>query len=411
MSNQKKKSEKNRDLRFLWSSNAPHTNSGYAVQTRDLLYRFLKDGWQAACIGFFGGEGYFAHHNGEDLIDDRFKGLKLKVYPKMNDPYGGDALAGHSVDYKANAIFTMQDVWTLNPQFLQQLKVWIPYLPIDHEPVSPALIERLKLAYKLITFSRFGQKALEEKGFASTLIYEGTDVELFKPMDKQEARKKYGLPADKFLFGMISANKDNPPRKGYQEILEAMKLFVENHPEGGIYFHTQQVAPTGFPIKEYAAHLGIQDHVYLIDQYSASFRSDSKVIREELCTFDVNMHASMTEGFGLGIIEAQSCGVPVIVNNCMSMPELVIPGETGEICDTNYAWWRSQGGYVYTADVKSLHEKMEIWHKKLQDEKVQKKTAVACRKNVLTNFNIDTIVKEQWIPFLEDLQEELIPKK
>lgn len=395
-----KKRKKKRDLKFVWSSNAHWANSGYSVQTRDILFRLRDDGWNFAEIAFFGLEGFKIKKDG------------FTVYPKMVDPYGGDALYNHSIDFGAKVAFTMQDVWTLNPQHLQMLNQkgihWIPYLPIDQNPVSNHILERLKFAYKIITFSRFGQKELEKAGFASRLILEGVDTNIFKPMDKKKVREKFGLPQDAFIFGMIAANKENPPRKGYQEILEAMKMFVEKHPKSALYIHSQQTSPMSFPVKEYAQYLGIANNILLMDQYSASFRSDSNIVVQELNAFDVNMHASMTEGFGLGIVESQSCGVPVLVNNCHSMPELVIKGVTGEICDTNYAWWRNQGGYVYTADPKSLYDKMEVIYKRVRED--DGKIAKACRENVVENYNIDTQVKEHWIPFLEELQEELTKK-
>ena len=32
----------------------------------------------------------------------------------------------------------------------------------------------------------------------------------------------------------------------------------------------------------------------------------------------------------------------------------------------------------------------------------------AARKNVVENYNVDTIVKEKWLPYLENLQLELL---
>lgn len=110
---------KRRDLKILWQSNAPHANSGYSVFTRDILFRLLKDGWNVECSGMGAGiDAYPVILHGEDLIDDRFKGLKLKVYPKMMDPYGSDSLVNHAVSAKANVVFDMQDVWALNLQDL-----------------------------------------------------------------------------------------------------------------------------------------------------------------------------------------------------------------------------------------------------------------------------------------------------
>lgn len=397
---------KRRDLKILWQSNAPFTNSGYAVFSRDLLFRLRRDGWNVVCAGMGAGNdsGHIWLH-GEDYIDDRFKDVVLEVYPKMMDPHGSDSLVEHGLDSKANAIFCMQDIWTLNPNDLSKLRVWIPYFPVDKYPVPPNVLNNLRFAYKLVSFSKFGQKALDEKGFTSSLIVEGTDTELFKPMNKQEMRKKYGIPEDVFLFGMIAANKENPPRKGFQEAIEAFKLFHDKHPDSMIFFHSQQQLPTGFPIQQLVRELGIADRSLFYNNYQSMFGARSHQVAEQMNMFDVLLHPSQTEGFGLTVIEAQACGTPVIVNNTTSMPELVIPGVTGEICKTDKHRYTQDSSWVWTADVQDLYEQMEKLYKRLHEPNT---IAQDCRKHIVENYNIDTLVKEKWIPMLEELQEELL---
>ena len=407
------KQKKRRDLKIIWSSNAPHTNSGYAVATRDILYRLLQDGWNIACIGFFGAEGYHMYLHGEDLIDDRFKGTKLKIYPKMNEPYGGDALVHHSKDFGAHVAFAMQDLQTLDTQALNTLASngtkFIPYLPIDQDPPLPLIFNNLNIAHKIVTFSQFGKKVLQDKGYTSNLIVEGVDIELHKPLNRAKCREEFGLPQDAFIFGMISANKENPPRKGFQEALEAFKLFADKHPEARLFFHTQQTSGSSFPILEYGRHLGIADKLLFYNQYMATFKANVVEVNKQINAFDCVLHPSQTEGFGMLVVEAQAAGVPVIVNRCHSQPELVIEGVTGEVCETGKAWWRNLNAYVYPADVNSLYEKMEIVYARSKDPKAAKKSSDAAREHVLKNYNIDTIVKEKWIPYLEDLQDEILP--
>ena len=404
----KKGMPKRRDLKILWQSNSPSSGSGYSVFTRDLLFRLLKDGWNVECSGMGAGvDAYPIFMYGEDLIDDRFKGFKLKVYPKMHDPYGSDSLVFHGRESKANAIFTMQDVWTLQPNDLSKLKTWLSYTPIDKYPVPQNVIEKLQYAYKIITFSKFGQKALEEKGFTSTLILEGVDTEIFKPLNKQDLRKKFGIPQDVFLFGMIGANKENPPRKGYQEAIEAFALFQAKHEEAAIFFHTQQITNTGFPIKQLCATLKLKNTLFL-DDYRGSFNSRSHDIAEEINCLDVLLHPSQTEGFGLLPVEAMACGIPAIVNDTTAAPEQIIPGITGEICKTDRHRFTPDAVWVWTADVQDLYECMERLYDKLHKENT---IAKDCRKHILKNYDIDKQFKEQWIKLFEELQEEILPER
>lgn len=398
---------KDRRLRMLWNSNGPSTNSGYGVETRDLLYRFLEDGWPVACSAFWGVQGYPIQLNGEDLIKetDRFKGLKLKCYPTMDSPWGSDSLVAHGQDYKADVVFTFQDVWTLDINHLKQLKYWVPFVPIDKDPVPVSVLEKLQYAYRIVTFSSFGQKALQKAGFTSTLILEGTDTNIFKPLNKEECRSGLGLPQDAFIFGMVAANKENPPRKGFQEAMEAFKMFYDKHPEAMMVFHTQQMSPTGFPIVQFAQHLGFAHRIAMINPYQAVWQSDSYSINKEMNAFDVLLHPSQTEGFGLTAVEAQSAGIPVIVNNCHSMPELVVKDKTGFICNTDKPRWGSDNSYTYPANVQSLYEQMEKAYASLKEN--PNKIKNDCRKHVQQNFNIDTLVTEKWIPFLDRLQKEI----
>src|SRR3990167_6936530 len=367
--------------------------SGYGVFSKDLLTRLLADGWTFAEIAF-----YTLH--GNPINQDGWK-----VYPVMGHPFGSDALVSHSAEFLANVAFTMQDVWPLDPNDLAKIKYWIPYMPIDKVPIPPATLDKLRFAYRIITFSKFGQKTLQDAGYTSTLIVEGTDPEIFKPADKMEMRKQLGFPPDVFIFGSIAANKENPPRKGFQQMLDAFKIFSPNHPEARLFFHTQQVAPGNFPIMDYANYLGFADKVMMMNPYIASYKSDSLQVAKELNAMDVCFHPSQTEGFGLVVVESQSCGIPVIVNNIHSMPELIKDGVTGEICEPDKPLWTSDNSYIYPANVTSLYDKMEAIYKKLHEKNT---IAKDCRDWIVDNYNINTLVSDKWIPFLTQLQLEIL---
>ena len=48
-----------------------------------------------------------------------------------------------------------------------------------------------------------------------------------------------------------------------------------------------------------------------------------------LRSLDVLVNASASEPFGLSVLEAQACGVPVIGTDAGGIPEFVTDGETG----------------------------------------------------------------------------------
>jgi len=374
---------------------------------RDILYRLVEDGWPVAISAFYGVDGGPTDIEYPVNLNPRLKGLTIKHYPKMSEAWGSDGMYFHGRNWKANVVISMQDIWTLDPSFLSKIPVFIPYFPVDKEPLPINVIQKLQFAYKILCFSKFGYNLLLNAGFASQLIYEGTDIEIFKPRDKIEARKKLGLPQDIFLWSMVGANKESPPRKGFQEALEAFKMFYEKHPEAAMLFHIQQRSPAGFPIKEYANYLGIQKRIFFVDDYRSMFLSTSDTIANEYNACDALLHPSQTEGFGLGIIEAQASGKPVVVQNSQSMPELIIEGKTGFIAETLYKRFTQDLSFVNVANPKSVYECMEKTYALLKKD--EKQVEKDCREWIVQNFNIDTIVRDCWIPLLENLQEELLP--
>src|SRR5919201_1744879 len=44
---------------------------------------------------------------------------------------------------------------------------------------------------------------------------------------------------------------------------------------------------------------------------------------------DVFVHPARWEGFGLAVLEAMLCGLPVVATRVSSIPEIVVDGETG----------------------------------------------------------------------------------
>ena len=397
-----------RDLKIMWSSNGVWTNSGYAVFSQQLLSRMLEDGWPVRHIAFWGLEGYPVDID-MGQFNDRFRGKILKTYPRMEDPYGSDGLVLHGKEAQPDVTFTMQDIWTLNTQFLPQIKNWIPYMPIDKDPAPAIVVDRFKFAYRLMTFSQFGHDTIAKAGYASTLIVEGTDTSIFKPEDKIKARQFLGLPPNAFIFGMIAANKENPPRKGWEEALSAFAEFEKTHPDAFLYIHIQQQSPTGFPVQQFARHIGIAQKLIFLDPYKSVFGANSHFIRSEMNSLDVLLHPSQTEGFGLTPVEAMSCGVPAIVGGNTSQPEMIIEGKTGWIAPVSSKRYTADMSYVYRVDVPSLVGKMNEAYDAIKKD--PKKISDACREHIVKKYNMDTLYKENWKPFLERIQEEILGPK
>jgi len=386
----KKESKPSKKLRIMVSSNAPWSTSGYGQQASQFLPLMVKEGYETACVCFYGLEGGNINWNG------------IKCYPKMGTQWGEDALVNHQINFKADIGITLQDIWTLDLNWLKKVNRWIPIVPIDAEPTPPAIRERLKLAYRIITYSKFGYEQLKSEGFHSTYIPHTVDTQIFKPSDKSEARKAINIPDDVFLFGMVAANKDNPPRKSFQNVLDAFKKFHDVHPKSGIYMHTMLDNPSGFPIREYAKYLGIAQCIYEIPLYELSFSLGQNDMPNIYNIMDCLLSPSLNEGFGVPIIEAMSCGIPVIANDFTAMRDLIEEGVTGyktEVLEKRFSPLLSYQG---VPDTNSLYEKMELVFK-ADRVKMGKKA----RGHIEKEYDLTVVWRDRWIPFIQKLENEI----
>ncbi len=101
------------------------------------------------------------------------------------------------------------------------------------------------------------------------------------------------------------------------------------------------------------------DKIIGFDMYTAVMHGSAELVNKWLNACDFILHPSSTEGFGLVIIEAQAAGTPVVINNVMSMPELINEGKTGFGSTSSTKIWSPGGGYIHIPDTNSIYDAME----------------------------------------------------
>ena len=122
------------------------------------------------------------------------------------------------------------------------------------------------------------------------------DTTIFKHFDKDKSRELWSLPKDKklVLFGAIGATSD--PRKGFDELSEAMQKLENKNIEFVVFGSGEPQNASNFEFKTH--YLGsLADDVSLVTLYSA---------------VDVMIVPSLQEAFGQTASEAMSCGTPVV---------------------------------------------------------------------------------------------------
>ena len=319
--------------KLLWHSNGPHTPTGYGQQT-SLFAPLLAERYDLALSAFYGLDGGRIRWNG------------IPIFPGNTPHFGDTFLAHHAAshfggDPRGGLIVTLMDVWVLNPTAMAELDLAC-WCPVDHQP-PPRPVGRFfaESGAIPIAMSRFGQEQLE--AFDPLYCPHAVDVDVYKPMDKDEIRETVGIPKDAFVVGMVAANKGTPSRKGFSEAFQAFKLFRDQHDDAFLYLHTtmDSAFSEGEALGPMLQAVGIPaESVRIADQYHMMFdpypRSAMAMIYSAL---DVLLNPAHGEGFGIPVLEAQACGVPAIVTKFSAMPEVC---GSGWHVDGELQWTRQQ---------------------------------------------------------------------
>jgi glycosyltransferase involved in cell wall biosynthesis len=143
------------------------------------------------------------------------------------------------------------------------------------------------------------------------------DTKVFKPIDKQEARRILNFPDDKLLvlFGAIEATKDH--RKGFHLLQAALqnlgKTEWREKIELAVFGASEPETPIDLGFK--AHYLGrFKDDISLAVLYSAA---------------DVMIVPSMQEAFGQTASEAIACATPVVAFNGTGLADIVEHQQNG----------------------------------------------------------------------------------
>jgi SAM-dependent methyltransferase len=123
-------------------------------------------------------------------------------------------------------------------------------------------------------------------------------------------------------------------------------------------------------------------------------------------SFDVFLLPSKGEGFGIPIVEAQSCGVPVITTNCTAQPELV---GGGWLIKDLYPIWTAQGSWQFECKPEEIVEYLEQAYQAWKDGSISEYKEKAREKAL--EYEWDNLIPNYWKPTLEDIEKRLkMPK-
>jgi glycosyltransferase involved in cell wall biosynthesis len=376
-------------MKINWFSNSPWAATGYGNQTRVFAPRLRRLGHEMSITAFYGLQGAPIGWEG------------IPVYPVAKHPYGQDIMNAHAVNARAEAIISLLDVWVCQPENLTL--PWFPWFPIDHEPIPDKVLEIARRATRGITMSRFGQKMAENAGLETFYVPHGVDTGVFRPIDRGEARKYLGLPADAFVVGMVAANKGNPPRKSFFEQIAAFQQLKIKHPDALLYLHTDDGTHGGETVNlvRFCERLGLRPAVDVVfcDQYINALGFKDEYMVAAYNAMDVLTLASLGEGFGIPLVEAQACGTPVITGEWTAMGELCFSGWKIPKAEAQREYHDYFDAYQWRVNVEAVEQRLFAAYEMRGNQQYRSRA----RDGALA-YDADKVVEKYWIPVLAEIE-------
>jgi len=300
--------------RILWISDSPSLPTGNGKITKYFVEELCKgDEYEIAVLG----RG-FSGWPGER---ERFG---CCIYPMdIERPYP-EIMQAISREFRPQVVISCLDMWQID--WIEHAKLGnavtnIGYISIYGNPAPLSWKKVVKNLDLAICYSEFGRNVLREfMPFTSIeMIHLGVDTEIYKPLkNKDELKRKRNLEG-KFVVGCIARNQ---LRKRFDKLIEGFALFASGNKDAHLYIKTEAVSEHGYILPDLIDYHGISDKV-TIDEKKTRTGHDESIMNELYNTFDVYAQSAGAEGFGIPILEAMSCGIPVIIPDYSACSELV----------------------------------------------------------------------------------------
>jgi FkbM family methyltransferase len=375
--------------------------TGYGTQTGIMAPRIKALGHDLAISAYYGHQGSEMEWNG------------IKIYPSYSASYGSDVIVPHALHHfdahsskslhEASCrgiIVTLGDVWTFESPLLDQLAV-ASWVPIDHLAVPDVVRSWFNVMGAIpIAMSRFGERALQDAGFSPVYVPHGIDTATFAPGDQAAARQGVGLPEDAFVVGMVANNVGRDGnRKAFAEQVAAFAELRRKHSDAMLVLHCDVDQPAGMRLRPFLERMLPKGSYTYTDVYAYRKGLNPAAVAEVYRACDVLSNCSYGEGFGIPIVEAQACGVPVVVTDATAMPELV---GAGWKVGYERMWHDSQGGWAAVPRISEIAQAYEEAYDQARSEDVRAEAWAFAQA-----YDADRVVDRYWRPALDRFADAL----
>ncbi len=214
------------------------------------------------------------------------------------------------------------------------------------------------------------QKSPIFKGKKIHLVPIGIDQEIFKPIDKEFAKRRFGIPANAIT---LLFRCDYSGFKGMDYIEYVLKNLKTDRQ---IYIITlKEKLKKRYPLYKYVEFDWIKEDKILSTVYNAS---------------DLLLMPSAVESFGMMAVEAMCCGTTPIVLEGTSLPEVVKSNSCGVSTQRNYAQYLQAVEYYISNNKarKARNNKCLIFSKKRYSKEKYLSSVISIYSKVINRHKI-----------------------
>ena len=194
----------------------------------------------------------------------------------------------------------------------------------------------------------------------STIVYNGILI------DEHRQRTDYRLELSE-SFRIIQIGRLHP-LKGQDTTVKAIARLARQYPDLSIELTFAGDGPTMEYLQQLTKQFELENRIHFLGQI------DRNRIKENLCNYHLLVNPSLTEGFGLTVVEGLAAGLPVIASDIEGPKEilsglhtgiLIQPQDEAELADKIFRVWEAyKNGTVlekgYTIKDRRLLSKFDL---------------------------------------------------
>lgn len=422
-------------LKILWLSEASFLSTGYATYTKEVLKRLHNTGKYDIVE--------LASYSCQD--DERLADIPWKVYPNMpmwkNSPeknnkqeievydahpihqFGSFRFEELCTKFHPNVVVMIRDVWmdsfVISSPFRDNYNIlWMP--TVDGAPQNPEWMSCYAECDALFTYSDWSIDVLKRQNNRLNILGTASPAadSSFRVLDKKALKQALGLETKK-IIGTVMRNQK---RKLFPDLFESFRKFLDSSGRTDVLLYCHTSYPDNHPwnIPELLNEHALSNHVlftYICNncnyvfpshfndyvqicekchQAKATTSSVQKGINTEQLVeiynlFDLYVQYSACEGFGIPLVEAAACGVPVMAVDYSAMSDVV--RKLNGIPLTPKAMYKEiETGRMFA--VPDNDDTAKKFQELLSDEKALINASIKTKMGYLKHYNYDNTAQK-----------------